>query len=76
MDTSSNNLMAVEDLLIAIHIAETNEIVIVKGEATVDLAKYNLTPQEVEKFNSILKRINFKLAESFCNLPFKNFCSG
>ena len=65
MDISSKNLVAVEDLLIAIQIAETDEVVVVEAEAVIDLAEYNLTPLEVEKFTKIFRRINFKLAESF-----------
>ncbi len=65
MEISSQNLVAVEDLLIAVHITDTNDVVVVQGEAIVDLAEFNLTPKEVEKFGKILRVINAKLAESF-----------
>ena len=65
MEISSQNLVAVEDLLIAVQIIDTDDIVVVQGEATVDLAQFNLTPEEVEKFGKILRVINAKLAESF-----------
>jgi hypothetical protein len=65
MEISSQNLVAVEDLLIAVQITDTDDVVVVQGEAIVDLAEFNLTPEEVEKFGKILRVINAKLAESF-----------
>ncbi|NMG18209.1 hypothetical protein [Brasilonema bromeliae] len=65
MKNSPQDLVAVEDLLIAVQITDTDDIVIVQGEAIVDLAEFNLTPQEVDKFEKILKTINGRLAESF-----------
>ena len=65
METSNKNLIAVEDLLIAIEITDSNKLVVVQGEAVVDLAEFNLTPQEIEKFGKILRIMNAKLAESF-----------
>jgi hypothetical protein len=67
METSRENLIAVEDLLIAIEICDSNELLIVHGEAIIDLAEFNLTPQEIEKFDQILKIMNIRLAESFQN---------
>ncbi|MBD2771900.1 hypothetical protein [Iningainema tapete] len=64
MENFSENLVAVEELLIAVQISD-NDIVIIQGEAIVDLAEFNLTYQEVEKFRKIFMKINAKLAESF-----------
>lgn len=64
MENFSENLVAVEELLIAVQISD-NDIVIIQGEAIVDLAEFNLTNQEVEKFRKIFLKINAKLAESF-----------
>jgi len=65
LDIAEKNLVAVEDLLMAVEISGTDEIVIVQGEAVVDLAEYDLTPQELAKFRQIFQRLNAKLAESF-----------
>ena len=54
-----------KEVLIAVQIIGTDDVVVVQGEATVDLDQFNLTPQEVEKFGKILRVINAKLAESF-----------
>jgi len=61
---SSQNLVAAEELLIAVQCSNQSDIEIVKAEAYVNLAKFNLTPQEVQKFQLILKELNAKLAES------------
>jgi hypothetical protein len=65
MESKNENLIAVEELLIAIEISNTDELVIVQGEARIDLAEFNLTPQEIEKFDKIFKKMNITLAESF-----------
>ena len=65
METSSKNLIAVEDLSIVIEISNSDELIVVQGEAVVDLAKFNLTQQEIEKFDKILRIMSVKLAASF-----------
>ena len=65
MERYLDKLVAVESLLIAVEISESDEVVLVDAEAVLDLTEFNLTPQEVEKFDKILKKINVSLAESF-----------
>ncbi len=65
MENYSKNLVAVEDLLIAVQVSDGNDIVVVQAEATVDLAEFDLTPQEIKKFSKILRKMNAMLAESF-----------
>ncbi|MEH1771183.1 MAG: hypothetical protein V7L30_33200 [Nostoc sp.] len=65
MENSSPNLVAVEELLIAVQIPDNNDVVVVGAQAVVDLAPFNLTPQEIQKFQKIFRSMNAKLAESF-----------
>ncbi len=65
MENFSKNLVAVEDLLIAVQISDNDDIVVVQAEAIIDLAEFDLTLQEIEKFRKILRRMNASLAESF-----------
>lgn len=59
-----SNLVAVEDLLIAVQCPNQDDIQIIQAEAAVNLDKFNLTPQEIYKFQLILKELNSELAKS------------
>ena len=65
MENYSKNLVAVEDLLIAVQVSDGNDIIVIQGEASVDLAEFDLTPEEIKKFSKILRKMNALLAESF-----------
>ena len=65
MERYLEKLVAVESLLIAVEISESDEVVLVDAEAVLDLTEFDLTPQEAEKFNKIFKKMNVSLAESF-----------
>ncbi|RCJ26171.1 hypothetical protein A6770_26525 [Nostoc minutum NIES-26] len=64
MDKSSKDVEAVEEIFIAIEVSELNNVVILQGSAIVDLAEFQLTPQETMKFKRIFEKVNTKLAES------------
>lgn len=64
MDNSSKDLVAVEEILIAVEVSDLNDVVILQGQAIVDLAEFELTPQETVKFKKIFEKVNAKLAES------------
>jgi len=64
-ETSSDNLVVVEDLLIAVQFSASDDVELIHAEATVDLHKFALTPEELHKFKLIFKELNAKLAESF-----------
>ena len=64
LETSSDNLVVVEDLLIAVQFSASDDVEIIHAEATVDLQKFALTPEELHKFKLIFKGLNTKLAES------------
>jgi len=65
LETSSDNLVVVEDLLIAVQFSASEDVELIHAEATVDLQKFALTPKELHKFKLIFKELNAKLAESF-----------
>jgi hypothetical protein len=65
LETSSNNFVAVEDLLIAVQFSASDDVELIHAEATVDLQKFALTPEELHKFKLIFKELNTKLSESF-----------
>ncbi|MDP8964788.1 MAG: hypothetical protein M3O33_12560 [Cyanobacteriota bacterium] len=61
---NSDKLVAIEDLLIAVQFSNESEVELVQGEALIDLSEFNLTPQEVQKFQQILRKLNSELAKS------------
>jgi hypothetical protein len=61
---NSDKLVAIEDLLIAVQFSNGTEVELVQGEAIIDLSEFNLTPQEVHKFQQILRKLNSELAKS------------
>jgi len=58
MDNSSKDLVAVEEILIAVEVSDLNDVVILQGQAIVDLAEFELTPQETVKFKKIFEKVN------------------
>jgi hypothetical protein len=60
----SNNLAVVENLMIAVRFSNRTTVEVIEAEAKVDLAEFDLTPQEVQKLGTILRRLNDELAES------------
>ncbi len=61
---SSESLIAAEEILIAVQCSNQTDVELIQAEAYVDLTKFDLTPQEFQKFQLILKELNIKLAES------------
>lgn len=68
MEDFSKDLIAVEELFIAVEISGTDKIVVIQADAILDLSEFNLTPQKTEKFQNILMKLNGKLADSFQKL--------
>ncbi|ACC81819.1 hypothetical protein [Nostoc punctiforme] len=64
MNNVSKDLEALEEIFIAIEVPDLNDVVILQGSAIVDLAEFQLTPQETMKFKKIFEKVNTKLAES------------
>jgi hypothetical protein len=61
---NSDKLVAIEDLLIAVEFSKESEVEFVQAEAIIDLSEFDLTPQEVHKFQQILRKLNSELAKS------------
>ncbi len=61
---SSGNLAVVENFLIAVRFSNRSAVEVVEAEAKVELAEFEMTPQEVQKLGKIIKRLNASLAES------------
>lgn len=59
-----SNLTVVENLMLAIRFSNRTAVEVVDAEAKVDLSEFKLTPQEAQKLQTILKRLNDKLAQS------------
>ncbi|OKH34389.1 hypothetical protein NIES2101_39085 [Calothrix sp. HK-06] len=64
MKNHSKDLVALEEILLAVQIVNSDNIGIVDVKATLDLDEFDLTPEEVDKFQKIFRRLNNKLAES------------
>ena len=65
MQNFSEDLVAVEQLFLAVQISDLNDVVVVDAEAIIDLRDFNLTPEEIDKFKDIFRKLNSKLAASF-----------
>lgn len=61
---NSNHLTLVENLAIAVRFSNRATVEVVTAEAIVDLAEFELAPQEVKKLKIILQRLNKELAQS------------
>jgi hypothetical protein len=60
----ASKLAVVENLLIAVRLSNRSAVEVVEAEAKVDLAEFELTQEEVDKFRTIIKKLNDSLAES------------
>jgi hypothetical protein len=60
----SNNLLVVENLLIAIRYSNRSAVEVLQAEAKVDLAEFDLTDREIQKLGMIIKKLNYAVAES------------
>jgi hypothetical protein len=60
----SSKLAVVENLMLAVRFSNRVAVEVVEAEAKVDLSEFDLTPQELEKFSTIIKRLNNAMAES------------
>ncbi len=60
----SNHLTLVENLAIAVRFSNRATVEVVTAEAIVDLAEFELAPQEIQKLTVILQRLNKELAHS------------
>ncbi|HEY9666314.1 MAG TPA: hypothetical protein V6C91_05885 [Coleofasciculaceae cyanobacterium] len=58
------NLAVVESLMLAVRFSNRAAVEVVQAEAKVNLAEFDLTPQELEKLSTIIKRLNEAMAES------------
>lgn len=67
---NSSHLTLVENLAIAVRFSNRASVEVVTAEATVDLAEFELAPQEVQKLKIILQRLNKQLAQSL-----EKYCS-
>ncbi len=65
MQNFSEDLVAVEQLFLAVQISDLNDVVVVDAEAIIDLTEFNLTPEEIDKFKDIFRKLNSKLVASF-----------
>jgi hypothetical protein len=61
---TSDNLAVIEHFLIAVRFSNRAAVEVVQAEAKVDLAEFELTPQEVQKLRAIVKMLNNELAKS------------
>ncbi len=61
---NTSNFAVVENLMLAVRFSNRVSVEIVEAEAKVDLAEFELTPQELEKLGIIIKKLNNALAES------------
>jgi 5,10-methenyltetrahydromethanopterin hydrogenase len=64
MENFSEDLVAVEELFLAVQIFDSDTIIVVDGKAIVDLAEFHLTPEEIEKFKKIFRKLNHELSVS------------
>jgi hypothetical protein len=60
----ASKLAVVENLLIAVRFSNRSAVEVVEAEAKVDLAEFDLTQQEIDKFRTIIKKLNDSLVES------------
>ena len=58
----ASKLAVVENLLIAVRLSNRSAVEVVEAEAKVDLAEFELTQEEVDKFRTIIKKLNDSLA--------------
>ena len=65
MQNFSEDLVAVEQLFLAVQISDLNDVVVVDAEAIIDLTEFNLTPEEIDKIKDIFRKLNSKLVASF-----------
>ena len=65
MQNFSEDFVAVEQLFLAVHISDLNDVVVVDAEAIIDLTEFNLTPEEINKIKDIFRKLNSKLVASF-----------
>ncbi|MBZ8179461.1 hypothetical protein [Oscillatoria salina] len=64
MNPQKNDLAIVEDLVIAVKLTHPGEVEIVEASAAVDLAEFDLTPEELKKLKAIFQKLNNRLYES------------
>lgn len=64
MENYSKNLIAVVEMLLAVQVPNSEDLVIVEANGVLDLADFNLNPIEIEKFQRIIRKLNFHLAVS------------
>lgn len=50
--------------MLAVRLSNRAAVEVVEAEAKVNLAEFDLTPEELEKFSTIIKRLNDAMAES------------
>jgi hypothetical protein len=60
---NSENLFAVEDILISVDVLSSRNVRLVTAKAVVDLAEFQLTEEEIKKFDTILQIIGSRLLE-------------
>lgn len=60
-----NELLIVGQVLLAVQCSRQEEPEIVETSVQVDLTEFQLTQQEAEKLEKILKRVNFALTDAF-----------
>ncbi len=63
----SKNLFAVEDILVSVDVLSSRNVRLVTARAVVDLAEFNLTEEEVKKFDKILQMLGSRLLEDLEN---------
>lgn len=62
------NLAVVEDLLVAVECTEAGKPQVVDSQIEVDLAEFELTPAELEKFSGLLHKINRKVMDALAEV--------
>jgi hypothetical protein len=66
--THSQNLAVVEDLLVAVECTEAGQTQIVDSRIEIDLAEFDLTPEELKKFSRLLHKINRKVMDALAEV--------
>lgn len=64
MKNHSKDLVVVEEILLAVQILNSDNIAIVDASASLDLDEFDLTPEQIKKFQKIFRKLNHQLAES------------
>jgi hypothetical protein len=66
--TNSQKLAVVEDLLVAIECTEAGKTEVIDSRIEIDLAEFDLSPEELQKFSGLLHKLNQKVTDALAEV--------